>query len=155
MHGASGWHWSWQIPTLVQEIHRTYLGGIWTGTALGWIWPCRRHCGNFQHQYLIFFYSLAIYRLHSLCQYSWAFITQLHQLIKGTFKNHLVTWIVKYIEDNNSNTRCDCDQIWIRIPMFIPSIISHLPLVLVCSLLVCSHLVMRVDLLLSMALRCL
>ena len=29
----------------------------------------------------------------------------LHQLIKGCFKDHLVTWIVKYIEDSNSDAQ--------------------------------------------------
>ena len=54
MHSASRGSWQRWIPIPFQEAHRTYLGRVWIGATLEWVWSCWRHCGKCAHHHLAF-----------------------------------------------------------------------------------------------------
>ena len=107
LHGPKQWSRWRNISSLQQGAYQYVSRNVQVGSTLGWIWVDWGCCGEPFISYFygccslyhLQYYFTAVYKplphtdIHELLT-----LGLLHQLIKGAFKVHIITWIVTYID---------------------------------------------------------
>jgi hypothetical protein len=96
----------WRCNKVMSTTYRDACTRVQNWDSMRWVWPCWWYCGRFYFLVIIYYHKVTDFAIPIQpftndfpCSDIHELISPdlLHQVIRGTFKDHLVTWVEEYL----------------------------------------------------------